>query len=76
MKRYLLLIFLPILFGGCQPMRLSQAVPEPIPSFKAPQDHIKVALVLGGGGSKGLAHVGVLRELEQAGTHDRRNLGE
>lgn len=50
-------------------MKLSQAQPEPIPNFEVPQDHIKVALVLGGGGSKGLAHVGVLRELEQAGIH-------
>lgn len=69
MKNWLFLIFLPFLLGGCQPMRLSQAVPEPLPSFKVPQNHIKVALVLGGGGSKGLAHVGVLKELEQAGIY-------
>ena len=29
----------------------------------------KIALVCGGGGAKGLAHVGVLRELEDAGIH-------
>lgn len=50
-------------------MKLSQSQPEPIPQFQVPQDHIKVALVLGGGGSKGLAHVGVLSELEQAGIY-------
>ncbi len=50
-------------------MKLSQAIPEPLPEFHAPQEHIKVALVLGGGGSKGLAHVGVLKELEQAGVY-------
>ena len=50
-------------------MKLSQAQPEPIPQFQVPQEHIKIALVLGGGGSKGLAHVGVLKELEQAGIH-------
>lgn len=50
-------------------MKLSQAVPEPMPIFTPPQDHIKVALVLGGGGSKGIAHAGVLKELEQAGVY-------
>ncbi|QVL57750.1 MAG: patatin-like phospholipase family protein [Simkaniaceae bacterium] len=50
-------------------MKLSQAEPEPIPQFVVPQEHIKVALVLGGGGSKGLAHVGVIKELEQAGIY-------
>jgi NTE family protein len=64
-----LLIFLPFLFGGCQPMKLSEAIPEPLPSFQPPESHIKVALVLGGGGTKGLAHVGVLKELEQAGIY-------
>ena len=63
------IFLLPFILGGCQTMKLSQAQPEPIPKFEVPQEHIKVALVLGGGGSKGLAHVGVLKELEQAGIH-------
>ncbi|MDJ0651937.1 MAG: patatin-like phospholipase family protein [Simkaniaceae bacterium] len=50
-------------------MKLSQTQPEPIPNFEMPQEPIKVALILGGGGSKGLAHIGVLKELEQAGIH-------
>lgn len=35
----------------------------------APCDHPRVALVLSGGGALGLAHVGVLRTLEDAGVH-------
>ncbi|MEM8727809.1 MAG: hypothetical protein AAGE99_03770 [Chlamydiota bacterium] len=46
-----LFIILPFILGGCQTMRLSQAQPESIPRFKVPQEPIKVALVLGGGGS-------------------------
>lgn len=40
--------------------------PPAIPSCAAP-DCVRLALVLGGGGTKGLAHVGVLREFEDAG---------
>lgn len=69
MMRLFLILSLSLLFFGCQPMKLSLARPEPLPAFEAPQEHIKVALVLGGGGSKGLAHVGVLKELEQAGIY-------
>ncbi|MCB1109544.1 MAG: patatin-like phospholipase family protein [Chlamydiia bacterium] len=62
---YLILLFC----VGCTSMKLSMVDPEPIPAFKPPEEPVKVALVLGGGGSKGLAHVGVLYELEQAGIH-------
>ncbi len=37
-----------------------------IPVFK-PQNPIRIALVLGGGGSRGLAHLGAIKELEAAG---------
>ena len=40
--------------------------PEPPPPFCVPKD-IRVALVLGSGGVRGMAHVGVLEELEAAG---------
>lgn len=40
--------------------------PEPPPPFYVP-DPIRVALVLGSGGVRGTAHVGVLEELEAAG---------
>lgn len=63
------LLFFLFLCGGCATMKLSQTDPEPIPEFHASDEPVKVALVLGGGGSKGLAHVGVLLELEQAGIH-------
>ena len=37
-------------------------------SEKTPQDKTpKVGLVLGGGGAKGVAHIGVLKVLERAG---------
>ena len=69
------LIFSFILIGsllatfGCHTYSLAQQDPEPLPSFDPPKNPPKIALVLGGGGAKGLAHVGVLRELEQAGIH-------
>lgn len=33
------------------------------------QDHLKVGLVLGGGGAKGAAEIGVLKYIEEAGVH-------
>lgn len=38
-----------------------------VPKIKTPGHRPKVALVLGGGGAKGMAHVGVLKVLERAG---------
>jgi NTE family protein len=40
--------------------------PPPLPQC-IPMENIRLALVLGGGGSRGLAHVGVLKEFEDAG---------
>lgn len=40
--------------------------PAPLPAFYVP-DNIRVALVLGSGGVRGMAHVGVVEELEAAG---------
>lgn len=67
MKLYM--IWALLFCAGCSSMKLTQSEPEPIPQFQLPAEPVKVALVLGGGGSKGLAHVGVLYELEQAGIH-------
>lgn len=69
-----LLVALTFLVGiavlsGCHRATLAQGDPEPIPTFLPPASPPKVALVFGGGGAKGLAHVGVLRELEEAGIH-------
>ena len=65
----LICLLFALFLGGCHTMRLSQALPESIPRFEAPPEGIKIAVVLGGGGSKGLAHVGVLKELEQVGIY-------
>jgi NTE family protein len=52
------LIFWSLLTGGCATLPSQQ---EALPAAQA-----KVALVLGGGGARGFAHIGVLRELEMA----------
>lgn len=36
-------------------------------SSTAPEDSLRVGLVLSGGGAKGIAHIGVLKKLEEAG---------
>ena len=43
--------------------------PSHVPGYKVPQHNINLVLVLGGGGARGLAHVGVLEEFEQAGIY-------
>jgi len=65
----LCLIFGIFFFSGCYRHSLARGDPQPLPSFDPPAAPPKIALVLGGGGSKGLAHVGVIRELEDAGIH-------
>lgn len=62
-----LILFLLILASGCCPRAyMPKACPDPLPSFYVPEK-IRVALVLGSGGVRGMAHVGVLEELEAAG---------
>jgi NTE family protein len=70
LNRFLFLIFLlPFLFlCGCATVKrpiidIPSTAPKPAPIKK----DIRVALVLGAGGSRGIAHVGVLEELEKAG---------
>ena len=41
--------------------------PERLPRFEAPASQPRVALVLGSGGPRGFAHIGVLKVLEEAG---------
>lgn len=38
----------------------------PMPSYAPPDKHYRVAVVLGAGGARGMAHIGVLEEFEQA----------
>jgi NTE family protein len=55
-----------LLFEGCCPHRYIPMAPEEMPPCYMPEK-IRVALVLGSGGVRGMAHVGVLEELENAG---------
>ena len=54
------------LLTGCSPVYQQPAVKSDIPVFEAKKP-IKLALVLGGGGSRGVAHFGAIKELEAAG---------
>lgn len=51
---------------GCGPLYVEKSEQAEIPPFE-PKAPVRVALVLGGGGTKGLAHLGVIQELEKAG---------
>ena len=51
---------------GCSHKLVPTEEPPPLPSFYVPEK-IRVALVLGSGGVRGMAHVGVLEVLEEAG---------
>ena len=55
-----------LLFTGCNSLYLPQTAQSEIPVFES-KSPVKMALVLGGGGSKGLAHLGAIKELEAAG---------
>lgn len=57
-----------LLLNACAPQAsyLSFEDPPPLPDCAPLYHPIRVALVLGGGGSRGMAHVGVLKELEEA----------
>src|ERR1700730_8424444 len=63
---YSFLFILVILSGCCCPNKYQPKWDSPpVPPCCVPEK-IRVALVLGGGGVKGVAHVGVLEELECA----------
>lgn len=56
-----------ILAGCCCPQRYCPTDnPPPLPPCRIVEQPVRLALVLGGGGAKGLAHVGVIEELESA----------
>lgn len=60
-------IWLLIFLSGCCPHHyIPEEDPEPLPCFYVPEN-IRVALVLGSGGIRGMAHVGVIEELVAAG---------
>lgn len=65
MKSVLLFILL-ILCTACNSLYLPPKKSSNINAFQ-PEKPVRIALVLGGGGSKGLAHLGAIQELEAAG---------
>lgn len=69
MLRLCTLIFscLALLTGCCCPQHYGISCnPPPLPDCPPVPQPVRLALILGGGGAKGLAHVGVLEELEAA----------
>lgn len=54
------------LLSSCYSLRFVPEEMVQIPQFE-PKKEIGIALVLGGGGSKGLAHLGAIQELEREG---------
>src|SRR5512135_3300267 len=52
------ILLIAIVLCSCQ-------TPQPVAAKPEPPREPKIALVLGGGGAKGFAHVGVIRVLEQ-----------
>ena len=63
MKLKLLFLVLPMFVWG-QQLDLNK-----LEQLKQSGDPIQVGLVLSGGGAKGLAHIGVLKIIEEAGVH-------
>ena len=59
-------IILAIALGCCPYCYIPEENPDLIPAYVIPKN-IRVALVLGSGGVRGMAHVGVLEVLEEAG---------
>lgn len=66
--RLVIFILLSIVCVGCRCPRqyTPSSYPELPPPFYVPEK-IRIALVLGAGGARGMAHIGVLEELEAAG---------
>ncbi|MFI0434825.1 MAG: patatin-like phospholipase family protein [Parachlamydiaceae bacterium] len=64
--RCLLFCALLVFLSGCETKFDLPDNPPPIPECLPPHQ-IRLALVLGGGGAKGMSHVGVLAEFENAG---------
>lgn len=63
-----LLSTLVLIAASCSAQRYCPTdYPPPLPHAVEVKHHVRVALVLGGGGARGIAHVGVLEELEKAG---------
>ena len=55
-----------LLLAGCAALHSPDQGSSHVMQFEA-KEPVRIALVLGGGGSKGLAHLGAIQELEKAG---------
>jgi NTE family protein len=66
LKIFLLFLSFSLFFTGCQTQYKYLEDPPLIPE-RVPANPVRLALVLGGGGARGMAHVGVLEEFERAG---------
>ena len=64
-RPFIIPLFL-LLLSGCASLRVIPEERVAIPEFE-PTRPIELALILGGGGSKGLAHLGAIQELEKEG---------
>ena len=65
LRKKLTLIVFSIILSACSQMQFDPSHHPYTPALPA-QDNIDVAFVLGGGGAKGIAHVGVMEELLNA----------
>ncbi len=63
---YLVRLFFLVVLLGCNTRYDLPEHPCPIPEC-SPPNQVRLALVLGGGGARGLSHIGVLEEFENAG---------
>ena len=66
MLRFLVSSMLLLILSSCETKFDFPDYPSPLPECHPP-DCVRLALVLGGGGAKGVSHVGVLAEFEKAG---------
>ncbi len=65
--KYTILFLLLLIAAGCCPYKyVPMCDPPPPAPFRVPEK-VRVALVLGSGGVRGMAHVGVIEELVRAG---------
>ncbi len=68
MKHAWRLLLACLLLGGCNATQ--DVAPDRVPRFAAPTGNApRVALVLGSGGPRGFAHIGVLKVLDENGIH-------
>ena len=65
LNKFFIIILTSILLVSCSTSRFIVYVPEKQPEPVKIKKRPRVAVVLGGGGSKGIAHLGILEELEK-----------